>query len=250
MEAEGGEFSRLFDRHPRRGGGPPQRPSAVAGGESDSPIAVVDLHLERHRFAGCPAVGPGIRWRRCPRPVVAERLLAIREVEPDRGPAIAVREPDARVAQRRALGRHETAAGREDRRSRAAVGTERPCVGLHPLDVHVVRGEARVDPGACRRPVFAVEHAGDEPAGVIGRREVQREPDPGVNGFGTLVAHGLPAVEEEPINGRAVRCQRPTGEPGRPRGVGRHPTGRRGLRLGTARLHRFGVEFDRIRPHG
>ena len=146
------------------------------------------------------------------------------------GRAIAVREPDARVAQRPALGR-----ARDRRRPRRPPESSmRSARNDHVSDSirsmsTSVRGEARVDPGACRRPVFAVEHAGHEPAGVIGRREVQREPDPGVDGFRPVVAHGPPAVEGEPTNGRAVRCQRPTGEPGRPRVVGRHPTGGEGF---------------------
>jgi hypothetical protein len=102
--------------------------------------------------------------------VVPERLLPVREVEPDRGAPFAVGEADARLADRTLLRRQEAAAARENGRRRATVGAERPRVRLHPLDVDAAAREARIDPRARLRPILAVEDAGNEPARIVRRR--------------------------------------------------------------------------------
>src|SRR5579884_3528548 len=110
------------------------------------------MRLDVGRCGGCGAV-------------VAERLLAVGKVEPDRRPPVAIGEADAGLAERRALGRDEAAAAREDGGRRAAIGAERPGVRLHAREVDAARREARVEDIRRSGPVLAVEDAGNEPAG-------------------------------------------------------------------------------------
>src|SRR5206468_4288241 len=105
-----------------------------------------------------------VRRRRGLRAVVAQRLLAVREVEPDRAPTLALREADARLAERALLRGQEAAAAREDRRRCATVGAERPRVRFHALDIDATGREPRVDARARLGTVLAVEDARNEPA--------------------------------------------------------------------------------------
>ncbi len=127
VEAPRRQLGRLLDGHPGRvfpGTVGPFRDQVPR--QRPAPVAVVLRELEGDALARLPAVRLHIRRHGCTRAIVAQRLLAVREVEPDRGPPVAVREADAGLAERRPFGRDEAAAARKDGRRRAAVRAERP----------------------------------------------------------------------------------------------------------------------------
>ena len=108
----------FLDAHPTR------LQQLVARPEGAAPVPVVHRDVERHTFARLPPVRLHVGRCGCLRAVVAERLLAVGEVEPDRRAPRAIGETDAGLPERRALTRHEAAAAREHGGRRAAVGAE------------------------------------------------------------------------------------------------------------------------------
>ena len=159
-------------------------------------------------FPRLPAMGTDVRRRGSLRAVVAQWLLAVGKVQPDDWGTVAPGEADPRLTDRAYLAGQQSAAIRENRRSRAAVGAEAPRVGLHPGDVGPPRREAWIDPRTRAGPVLAVEHSGDEPFRVGRCRHPEFDADAGVDGRRAFVGDARP-VEAEAVDGRAVECDRP-----------------------------------------
>ncbi len=274
-----GEFGGVRDRHPggrfgRGGGGAVQRPQHRGVGVRVG-VQQVQREAEGVLLAWCPGVEGCLRRQRGVRAVVADGLLAVGGVQPQRRPgAVQQREADALLAEFALLGQRQggaaAAVAGEHGRRRTAVGAERPGVGRQIVEIRMAdrarrvrngtraqagaRGgvragaqagdhvrvrierrvgrarsgchararagyETRVAAGAFGQPVGAVEHAGDQPAGVVRvRAEPQFDAQPHARRARRLAAHGEPGGPPAVPASRAIEAQ-----PGREavRGAGR-----------------------------